>query len=152
MLDQTISRKNNPNLFYGKFRLNYYYGYNLAKQMIYPHIRFCDKNCIENLWETIHELTMNSIEHGNKCKRDSNLLIKIATGNKGSIFRIEDSGEGFDYVSLSKNYLKDKSNLPSKLKFRGNGFKRLDLQGKMTIFYEGKGNIANALLEFKRIY
>jgi hypothetical protein len=91
----------------------------------------------------LDELVINSMAWGNRERKDLPISFNVYQGSGGRILRIEDSGDGFDYMDIHR-----------KLKARepyfhntGRGFKMLE-EGTHKFAYEGKGNIVNVQVLF----
>jgi len=97
----------------------------------------------DNLLKSAIILTFeNALTRGNHCDINSAVSLKLFSGNKGSIFRIRDSGNGFPYVDfINKYYLGQKVHNGN-----GNGFIVFDFD-LIEVAYEGKGNIINIMIK-----
>jgi hypothetical protein len=88
------------------------------------------------LWE----LYINAQHKGNKSNPNLPIVTKLFEGSKGTVIRIEDSGEGFPY----KDFISAMRSGNPIFEGEGKGL-RYNERSKDLVSYEGDGNIVNVM-------
>ena len=88
------------------------------------------------LWE----LYINAQHRGNKSNPDLPIITKVFEGSRGTVMRIEDCGEGFDY----KDFIVKMRLGVRFFEGEGKGLRYSD-RSKDLVSYEGDGNIVNVM-------
>ena len=149
ILNETINPIKNPSKFSGFDGLDYLSRENIKVE----NARCLSLRYISNTlgWlgsgngfkDYLRELQYNAFMHGNKWNKNLDVKIKLGFGEKGLIFRIEDSGEGFNYEKLYEDF----KNKKRYSKNKGSGFRKFNEGKNHVVSWEGKGNIANLMMK-----
>jgi hypothetical protein len=93
-------------------------------------------------YDPIFELYSNALNRGNNGDWDlpfRTIVFGGTNSSRGTVLRIEDCGDGFDYRDIISNFEKGKIICKNK----GNGIEQCYGHTEIYISYEGKGNIVN---------
>ena len=92
------------------------------------------------IWNAVSHAFENAFLRGNKAARNKPIVVRVYEGLQGKVIRIEDQGDGFDYVAAVRNF-----RLSGRSSGSGKGFKVLN-DSPVLAGYEGKGNIINIVV------
>jgi len=96
------------------------------------------------IWESISLALENAFLRGNKADPNQPVIVRVYEGLDGRVIQIIDSGEGFDYKGLIKQWKAGgKYAIGS-----GKGWRQLQA-AQVLAGYEGSGNIINIVVLYK---